>query len=64
MKHQEYLKIIEKELQRINKVIDYKIIHGLEYTQEARDHKLLLKKIRQNTRSTFFNRLMPRVFQF
>ncbi len=64
MKHQEYLKIIEKELQRINKIIDYKIIHGLEYTQEARDHKLLLRKIRQNTPSTFFNRLFPNVFQF
>lgn len=64
MKHQEYLKIIERELQRINKVIDYKIIHGIEYSQEARDHKLLLKKIRQNTRTPFFNRLLPRVFQF
>ncbi len=64
MKHQEYIKLIEKELQRINKVIDYKIIHGEEYWREARDHKLLLRKIRQNTKSNFFNRLLPRVFQF
>lgn len=64
MKHQEYLKLIEKELQRINKVIDYKIVHGLEYSKEAHDHKLLLKKIRQNTPSTFMSRLLPRVFSF
>ncbi len=66
MKHQEYLKIIEKEIQRINKIIDYKIIHGEEYTRESREHKLLLKKIRQNTRKSFFNNsfFFARLFQY
>ena len=64
MKHQEYLKIIEKEIHRINKEIDYKIMRGEAYAREARDHKLLLRKIRHHTRSNFFSRFFPSVFQF
>lgn len=64
MKHQEYLKIIEKELHRINKEIDYKILRGETYAREAHDHKLLLKKIRHHTKSNFFSRFFPSVFQF
>jgi hypothetical protein len=59
MKQQEYLKAIEREIHRVNKIIDYKIIHGEEYVKEARDHKLLLKKLRQHTQKTFFNRFFP-----
>ena len=58
------MKIIEKELQRINKIIDYKIIHGEEYHREARDHKLLLRKIRQNTQHSFFQKLFPTLAHF
>ena len=64
MKHQEYIKFIEKELQEINKRIDYKILNGEQYFREARDHKLLLRKIRQHTQSNFFNRFFPSMFQF
>jgi hypothetical protein len=63
MSHNEYLKLLEKEIQRINKVIDYKIIHGEAYFREARDHKVLLKKVRQNTRKSFFNNLFPSLLQ-
>ena len=64
MKHTEYLKILEKEIHKINKVIDQKIINGEEYYREARDHKLLMKKVRQHTKTPFFNKLFPTMFQF
>ena len=64
MKKQEYLKILEKEVQKINKVIDQKIINGEEYFREAKDHKLLMKKVRQHTRTPFFNKFFPSVFSF
>ncbi len=64
MKKQEYLKILEKEIQKINKVIDQKIINGEEYFREAKDHKLLIKKVRQHTKTPFFNKLFPSMFQY
>lgn len=64
MKHNEYMRIIEKELQRINKIIDYKIIHGEEYVREARDHRLLLRKLRQHQHQSFFQKLFPSLAVF
>lgn len=64
MKKQEYVKIVERELQRVNKIIDYKIIHGIEYAREARDHKLLLRKMRQHTGRSFFQKLFPTMALF
>lgn len=70
MSQKEYLKTIQKEIQRINKIIDAKILKGEEYFREAKDHKLLLKKIRfiqrQNLLNKFFNKLsaIPRMTIF
>lgn len=66
MSKNQFLKILERDLQDINKVIDMKIIKGLDYTREAQDHKLILKKIRYNTRSrnTFFSRLFPFILKY
>lgn len=66
MSQSQYLKIIEKEMQRINKIIDFKILSGENYSREARDHKLLLKKIRyvNRNRSSFWGRFLPLSFQF
>jgi hypothetical protein len=50
MTKEQYLKIIEREIHNINKKIDVKIIQGLDYTREAREHKQLLHKIRQHSR--------------
>ena len=61
MSQKQYLKSIEKEIQRINKQIDLKILRGEEYKREARDHKLLLKKIRFQNRQNFFRRIFPRL---
>lgn len=64
MSQKQYIKTIEKELRRINRIIDFKILNGEEYRKEARDHKLLLKKVRFYNRQSFFRRLFPNVFSF
>lgn len=56
MSQKQYLKSIEKEIQKINKRIDLKILQGEKYSKEARDHRLLLKKIRYHKRKSFFDR--------
>ncbi|MBI5139261.1 hypothetical protein HZA26_01480 [Candidatus Nomurabacteria bacterium] len=63
MSQTQYLKILEREIQKINKVIDQKILRGEEYFREARDHRLVLRKIRYHNRRTFFKRFLPLIFQ-
>ncbi len=60
----QYLKIIEREIHNVNKIIDIKILSGEDYKREARVHKLLLRKIRQHSTHNFFNRLFIRIPQF
>ncbi len=43
-KHQ-YMKHISKELKKINEIIDFKILHGLNYKEETKRHKDLLGQI-------------------
>ena len=57
MSQSQYLKMLEREIQKINKKIDLKILQGEKYFKEARDHKLLLKKVRYHTKKSFFSRL-------
>jgi len=64
MSQKQYLKIVEKEIQKINKKIDLKILNGEEYSKEARDHKLLLKKIRFQNRQNLFRRFFPKILSF
>ncbi len=64
MSQKQYLKTIEREIQRINRIIDFKIVRGEEYSREARDHKLLLKKVRFYNRQGFFRRLFPSILSF
>jgi len=45
MTHAEYLKQIEHEIRKLNRVIDYKILNGEKYSKEAREHKSLLEII-------------------
>jgi len=61
MSQKEYLKTIQKELIRINKIIDSKILKGEEYRKEARDHKLLLKKIRYINRNSFWRNFSKKI---
>ena len=61
MSQKQYLKAIEKEIQKINKRIDLKILRGEEYKREARDHRLLLKKVRYHNRKNFFDRFFTKL---
>ena len=57
MSQKQYLKNVEKEIGRINRLIDQKIMRGEEYSKEAHDHKLLLRKIRFCRRQNFLHSL-------
>ena len=61
MTKEQYLKVIKKEMQRINKKIDTKILRGEEYFKEAREHRLLLRKMRQFDRRGLLARLFGRL---
>ena len=63
MSQSQYLKMLEREIQKINKKIDLKILQGEKYFKEARDHKLLLKKVRYHTRQSFTQRMINLFFQ-
>ena len=63
MSQSQYLKMLEKEIQKINKRIDLKILKGEVYFKEARDHKLLLKKVRYHSRQSFGQRMIHLFFQ-
>lgn len=56
--------MLEREIQRINKKIDLKILQGETYWKEARDHKLLLQKVRYHTKRSFFSRFFPSFAKF
>lgn len=64
MNREQYIKIIERELQSLNKKIDMKILQGVEYKREARDHKILQKKMLQHSRKSIFSRFSFPVPQF
>lgn len=63
MSQSQYLKMLDREIQRINKKIDVKILQGKEYRKEARDHKLLLQKVRFHTRKGLMNRFVSLFFK-
>lgn len=62
MSQAQYLKMLEREIQRVNRKIDLKILEGRNYMKEAREHKLLLKKVRYHSRRNFFSRFFPTIF--
>ncbi len=47
MSKQQYLKALNKEIQKLNGVIDDKIMHHGNYKREAQRHKELLRQIRK-----------------
>lgn len=63
MSHNQYLKMLDKEIQKINKKIDTKILQGRDYRKEARDHKLLLQKVRFHTRKSIASRFVNLFFR-
>ena len=63
MSQTQYLKMLEKEIQKLNKVIDFKIIRGEDYKREARDHKLMLRRMRYLSQKSFAQRVMNLFFR-
>jgi len=55
--------MLEREIQRVNRKIDLKILEGRNYMKEAREHKLLLKKVRYHTRRGLVNRVVNLFFR-
>jgi hypothetical protein len=63
MSQNQYLKMLEKEIQKINKVIDAKIVRGQDYRKEARDHKLMVRRMNYHTRRTLTQRMVHLFFR-
>lgn len=58
MSKSELTTTIKAEINRINKVIDQKIIRGLSYSREAHYHKVLSRRLAVMRRSNFLARTM------
>lgn len=52
MSKQNVEKILRKELESLNNQIDRKIIKGLDYAKEAREHKYLLARLIQSKKGS------------
>jgi hypothetical protein len=57
MSKQQYLKTLQDQINRLNLIIDRKIMMGRAYKAEARQHKLLLTKLRKFRNPGFFDKL-------
>lgn len=57
MSKQQYIKTLYEQINRLNLVIDRKIMLGRTYKLEARRHKALLTKLRKFRNPTFFDKL-------
>ncbi len=47
MSKQEYIKALNVEIQKLNGIIDTKIMHDHDYKREAKRHKQLLTQLRK-----------------
>jgi hypothetical protein len=61
MSQREYLKALNSEIQKLNEIIDRKILQDADYRREARRHKALLAQLRRDESHRKFSRLV-RVF--
>ncbi len=57
-----YRAIIKKELRKLNRKIDLNILWGLNYKEEAKKHKILLRKLQNSKREKIS--IFGRSFQF
>lgn len=55
MSKRQYIEALNKEIQKLNGVIDWKIMHASDYSREARRHRTLLSQLRrEEARRSFF----------
>lgn len=47
MSKKQYHKALNTEIEKLNGIIDFKILHGADYKREAKRHKKLLSQIRR-----------------
>jgi hypothetical protein len=63
MSQRKYLKALNAEIQKLNEIIDWKILENVDYRREARRHKILLRQLRSDESrrklSHFFALLFP-----
>ena len=67
MSQKEYVRVLNEEIQKLNKIIDRKILGEVNYVKEAKRHKLMLTKLRkEEARRLLGSRLrllIPAVFR-
>lgn len=64
MSQAQYLKNLEKEIRKLNQIIDEKIMRGESYRREARDHKLMMRHLRYHNSKTGLERFFVKHFSF
>ncbi len=62
MTREQYIKILQRELERINREIDMKIMSGETYVKQSREHKILLRKIHNHYHKSSIKGLMNKLF--
>jgi hypothetical protein len=62
MSQREYLKALNAEIQKLNEVIDRRIIAGVDYRREAQRHKVLLRQLRRDESRRRLSRLIGLLF--
>lgn len=58
MDRKTYLRVLNEEIQKLNGLIDYKILHDCDYRTEARRHRKLLNQIRREEATRLFGRFV------
>lgn len=56
MTRQQLTNILERKIAMLNRLIDARIVAGIPYPDEAREHKMLLSQLRKIRAYSFFNR--------
>ncbi|OGI76334.1 hypothetical protein A3C57_00955 [Candidatus Nomurabacteria bacterium RIFCSPHIGHO2_02_FULL_33_12] len=62
MTREQYIRILQRELDKLNQEIDMKIISKESYSKESKEHKLLLKKIYQHTHKNSLKNFFMKIF--
>ena len=57
MSKEQYMKTLQDQIKRLNVIIDRKIMIGRTYRAEARQHRLLVAKLRKHRNPGFFDKL-------
>ena len=58
MSKRQYIEALNKEIQKLNGVIDWKIVHASDYSREARRHRTLLSQLRREEARRTLGRVM------